>query len=209
VYPKRTTLGLALFVAQAFIYNGITFNLGTLFSSFYGVTAGIAPLFIVCYAVANFLGPVALSRMFDTVGRKPMITTTYLGAAVLVLPLTWIFVTGTGGEWLFLGGIVVTFFLASAGASAAYLTVSEIFPMETRALAIAFFYAIGTGAGGIVGPVLFGHLIETRDRGLVAIGFIVSAVVMAVGGVAELLFGVRAEQTPLEDIAKPLTADEA
>jgi MFS family permease len=205
-YPKRTALGLALFVGQAFIYNGITFNIGSLFSDFYGVASGVAPLFIACYAIGNMLGPILLSKLFDTVGRRTMITTSYLGAAVLVLPLTWVFQNAYGGEWMFLGCLVATFFLASAGASAAYLTVSEIFPMETRALAIAFFYAIGTGVGGVVGPVLFGQLIASGDRGAVAIGFLVSAAVMAVGGVAELLFGVRAEQKPLEDIAKPLTA---
>jgi MFS family permease len=207
VYPRRTVLGLSLFVGQAFIYNGITFNLGTLFGNYYGIASGVVPVFIVCYAVGNLLGPVLLGRLFDTVGRRPMISISYLGSAVLVAPLIWVFVTGTGGSWAFLGVLVATFFLASAGASSAYLTVSEIFPMETRALAIAFFYAVGTGAGGIVGPLLFGQFIESGDRGLVAIGFVVAAVVMAIGGFAELLFGVRAEQTPLEDIAKPLTAE--
>jgi MFS family permease len=209
VYPKRTVLGLALFVGQAFIYNGLTFNLGGLFGDFYGIASGVVPVFIVCYAVGNMLGPILLGRLFDTVGRRPMISISYLGSALLVLPLAWVFLNETGGVWLFLAVLVATFFLASAGASAAYLTVSEIFPMETRALAIAFFYAIGTGLGGVVGPVMFGQLIGTGDRGLVAIGFLVSAVVMAIGGVAELFFGVRAEQTPLEDIAKPLTAEEA
>jgi MFS family permease len=208
VYPKRTTLGLALFVGQAFIYNGITFNLGTLFSGYYDVTAEVVPVFIVFYAVGNLLGPLLLGRLFDTVGRRPMITISYLGSAVLVVPLIWVFMSETGGRWLFLAVLMATFFLASAGASAAYLTVSEIFPMETRALAIAFFYAIGTGLGGIVGPLLFGEFIDSGDRGLVALGFGIAAVVMALGGVAELLFGIRAEQTPLEDIAKPLTAEE-
>jgi MFS family permease len=205
-YPKRTVLGLALFVAQAFIYNGITFNIGSLFADFYGVASGVIPLFVACYAIGNLLGPLLLSRLFDTVGRRPMISISYLGSAVLVLPLTWVFVTGTGGEWVFLACVVATFFLASAGASSAYLTVSEIFPMETRALAIAFFYAIGTGVGGVIGPVLFGQFIATGDRGLVAVGFLVAAGVMALGGVAELVLGIRAEQTPLEEIAKPLTA---
>jgi MFS family permease len=105
--------------------------------------------------------------------------------------------------------VFATFFLASAGASAAYLTVSEVFPMETRALAIAFFYAVGTGLGGIVGPLLFGHLIATDSRGWVAVAFLIGAGVMALGGVAEIFLGVKAEKAQLEDIAKPLTVEEA
>ncbi|MEU0528993.1 MFS transporter [Amycolatopsis tolypomycina] len=207
-YPRRAVLGIALFVGQAFIYNGITFNLGTLFSGYYGVASGVVPVFVVVYAVGNLLGPLTLGRLFDTVGRKPMVAGTYLGSALLTVPLIWVFVTGSGGEWAVLALIVGTFFLASAGASAAYLTVSEIFPMETRALAIAFFYAVGTGLGGIAGPLLFGRLIDSGDRGLVAVAFGVGAVAMALGGVAELAFGVRAERAGLESIAKPLTADE-
>jgi MFS family permease len=116
---------------------------------------------------------------------------------------------GLNSPWAFEAFIFATFFLASAGASAAYLTVSEIFPMETRALAIAFFYAVGTGLGGIVGPLLFGHLIATNSRGWVTAAFLIGAGVMALGGLAELFLGVRAEQAPLEDVAKPLTAEEA
>jgi hypothetical protein len=111
--------------------------------------------------------------------------------------------------WAFEAFVVVTFFLASAGASAAYLTVSEIFPMETRALAIAFFYAVGTGLGGIVGPLLFGKMIATNDRTWVGVAFLIGAAVMALGGIAELFLGVKAERASLEDIAKPLTAEEA
>jgi MFS family permease len=206
LYPKRAVLGLALFIGQAFIYNGITFNLGTLFSGFFGTPSGTVPIFLVIYAVGNLLGPLLLGRLFDTVGRKPMITLCYLGSAVLTLPLTAIFFTEWGGEAAFVVALSVTFFLASAGASAAYLTVSELFPMETRALAIAFFYAVGTALGGIVGPLLFGSLIETGERGPVAVGFLIAAAVMALGGVAELLFGVKAEQRPLEELARPLTA---
>ncbi|GAA3858794.1 MFS transporter [Saccharothrix violaceirubra] len=204
-YPKRSVLGLALFVGQAFLYNGITFNLGTLFADYYHVASGVIPLFLVVYAVGNLLGPLVLGHFFDTVGRKPMIAATYLGSALATIPLTWAFVTGTGGAGLFLALLVVTFFLASAGASSAYLTVSEIFPMETRALAIAFFYAVGTALGGIVGPLLFGSLIESGDVGRVAFGFGLSAVVMALGGVAALLFGVKAERASLEDVARPLS----
>ena len=207
-YPRRSILCLALFVGQAFLYNGITFNLGVLLSSFYDVGASLAPLFIIFWALSNFAGPVILGHFFDSVGRKPMITLAYLGSAVVTLPLAWVFLSQTGGLTAFMILLVITFFLASSGASAAYLTVSEIFPMETRALAIAFFYAIGTAAGGIAGPLLFGSLIETGERIPVAIGFLIAAAVMSLGGVAELVFGVRAEGQELEDLATPLTAQE-
>ncbi|MFJ6043689.1 MFS transporter [Brachybacterium paraconglomeratum] len=207
-YPRRSILCLALFVGQAFLYNGITFNLGVLLSSFYDVGASLAPLFIIFWALSNFAGPVLLGHFFDSVGRKPMITLAYLGSAVVTLPLAWVFLSQTGGLTAFMILLVITFFLASSGASAAYLTVSEIFPMETRALAIAFFYALGTAAGGIAGPLLFGSLIETGERIPVAIGFLIAAAVMSLGGVAELVFGVRAEGQELEDLATPLTAQE-
>jgi MFS family permease len=207
-YPRRAVLGLALFVGQAFIYNGITFNLGILFSTFYGVASSFVPIFVIIYAVGNMLGPIILGRLFDTVGRKPMISGTYLGSALATVPLALVFLFGVGNEWLFIILIVITFFLASAGSSAAYLTVCEIFPMETRALAIAFFYAIGTAVGGITGPLLFGQFIDSHQRGLVTVGFFIAAAVMALGGVIELLFGVAAERASLESIAQPLTADE-
>lgn len=207
-YPKRAVLGLALFIGQAFIYNGVTFNLGTLLNSFYDVSSGMVPLFVIVWALANFAGPVTLGRLFDTVGRKPMIAGTYLGSAVVVTVLG-LYLTGTeGNRWIFLAILAAAFFLASSGASAAYLTVSEIFPMETRALAIAFFYAVGTAVGGITGPLLFGRLIESGDRGLVALAFYIGAGVMAIGGLVELVFGVKAEKSDLESLAAPLTSDE-
>lgn len=207
-YPKRAVLGLALFIGQAFIYNGVTFNLGTLLNGFYDVSSGMVPLFVIVWALANFAGPVTLGRLFDTVGRKPMIAGTYLGSAVVVTVLGF-YLTGTeGNRWIFLAILAAAFFLASSGASAAYLTVSEIFPMETRALAIAFFYAVGTAVGGITGPLLFGRLIESGDRGLVALAFYIGAGVMAIGGLIELVFGVKAEKSDLESLAAPLTSDE-
>ena len=207
-YPRRSILCLALFLGQAFLYNGITFNLGVLLSSFYDVGASLTPLFIIFWALSNFAGPVLLGHFFDSVGRKPMIALAYFGSAAVTLPLAWVFLSQTGGLTAFMILLVITFFLASSGASAAYLTVSEIFPMETRALAIAFFYALGTAAGGIAGPLLFGSLIETGERMPVAIGFLIAAAVMSLGGVAELVFGVRAEGRELEDLAAPLTAQE-
>jgi len=180
-----------------------------LLGTFYGVASGTVPLFFVVWALSNFAGPLVLGRMFDTVGRKAMISLAYLGSAVVAVGLTAMFYAETGGAVVFIAVLSACFFLASSGASAAYLTVSEIFPMETRALAIAFFYAVGTAIGGITGPLLFGALIDTGDRGLVAISFLIGAAVMALGGVAELLFGVQAEGKNLEDIAAPLTtADE-
>ena len=210
-YPRRAVLGLALFIGQAFLYNGVTFNLGTLYSTFWHVSSGFVPVFLIVFAVGNFLGPLLLGRLFDTVGRKPMIAGTYLGSAAVAAVMAALFTGNALGSsaWSFQAFIFGTFFLASAGASAAYLTVSEIFPMETRALAIAFFYAVGTGIGGIIGPLLFANLIASGNRGEVATAFFIGAAVMAVGGIVELFYGVKAEQVPLENIAKPLTAEEA
>jgi hypothetical protein len=208
-YPRRTVLGLALFVGQAFIYNAVTFGLGTFLAEFYDLDSGRVPLYIALFAFSNFLGPLLLGRLFDTVGRKPMIAFSYLGSAAVLTVLTILFVDGTLGLWAFMALLLVTFFLASAGASSAYLTVSEIFPMETRALAIAFFYAIGTAVGGITGPYLFGKMIESGEESQVAIAFFLGAGVMALGGIAELLFGIKAEGQDLESIAKPLSAQDA
>ncbi|MBO0863727.1 MAG: MFS transporter [Mycobacterium sp.] len=205
LYPHRAILGLALFIGQAFMYNGVTFNLGTLLSGFYSVASGMVPVFFILFALSNFAGPVLLGRLFDTVGRKPMISLTYLGSAVVAAILAGVFVSQFGGAWTFLGVLMACFFLASSGASAAYLTVSEIFPMETRALAIAFFYAVGTAIGGITGPLLFGALIESGDNYLAALSFLIGAAVMAIGGVVELVLGVKAEGQKLEDLAQPLT----
>jgi MFS family permease len=208
-YPRRTALGFALFIGQAFIYNAVTFDLGTLLSQFFKLGSGQVPLYIGLFALSNFFGPLLLGRLFDTVGRKPMVTISYVGSAAMLTVLTVLWTNGSLGLWGFMALLLGTFFLASAGASAAYLTVSEIFPMETRALAIAFFYAIGTAIGGITGPLLFARLIASGHVSTVAIGFIAGAAVMAIGGIVELFFGVRAEQRSLEDIAEPLTAEDA
>jgi MFS family permease len=205
-YPRRAMLCLALFLGQAFLYNAITFDLGTILSTYFGVASGTVPLFIVAFAAGNFLGPMTLGRLFDTVGRKIMVTLTYAGSAIVAAVLAVLLLGNSLNEWSFIALVCATFFLASAGASAAYLTVSEIFPMETRALAIAFFYAVGTAAGGIAGPLLFGRFIDSGHRSQLAIGFFIGAGAMALGGLAELLWGVPAEQKALESIAEPLTA---
>jgi MFS family permease len=207
-YPRRTILGLSLFVGQAFLYNAVTFDLGTLLGEFFAVDSGTIPIYIAIFAASNFLGPLLLGRFFDTLGRKPMVTGTYFIAAVLTAVLGFFLLDGSLTTWSFMAFVIAIFFFASAGASSAYLTVSEIFPMETRALSIAFFYAVGTAAGGIVGPLLFGHLIASGSENQVAIGFFIGAVVMSIGALAELFFGVRAEQKQLEEIAEPLTAEE-
>jgi MFS family permease len=206
-YPRRTALGLALFVGQAFLYNAVTFDLGTLLGEFFKVSSGAIPLYIALFAASNFLGPLLLGRLFDTVGRKPMVAGTYLVSALLTAALGVALLDGGLTTWSFMAFVMAIFFVASAGASSAYLTVSEIFPMETRALSIAFFFAVGTAAGGIAGPLLFGHLIASGSQDQVAIGFFIGAVVMAIGGIAELFFGVKAERKQLEDVAEPLTAE--
>jgi MFS family permease len=208
-YPTRALLGLALFIGQAFLYNAVTFDLGTILSGFFNVSSSAVPYFMVIFAAGNFLGPLLLGRFFDTVGRIPMIAGTYLVSAALVVVLGLLLRSGSLTRWSFEALLVGTFFFASAGASSAYLTVSEIFPMETRALAIALFYAVGTAIGGITGPLLFGHFIHSGSADQVATGFFIGAGAMALGGVAELLWGVRAEGRSLENIAKPLTAAEA
>ena len=208
-YPQRAMLGLALFIGQAFLYNAVTFDLGTILSRFFNVGSSDIPYFMVIFAVGNFLGPLFLGRLFDTVGRRPMIAGTYLGSATLVVLLAVLLITGDLTAASFIALVALTFFVASAGASSAYLTVSEVFPMETRALAIALFFAVGTAIGGITGPLLFGNFIQSGDATLVAVGFLIGAAAMALGGFAELRFGVAAEGRSLEDIATPLTAEDA
>jgi MFS family permease len=208
-YPRRVLLGLALFIGQAFLYNAVVFDLGTILSGFYGVSSGSVPYFMALFAISNFLGPLLLGRLFDTVGRIPMISGTYLASAAIVAVLGVLVMTDSLSKWSFMALIIAAFFLASAGASSAYLTVSEIFPMETRALAIALFFAVGTATGGIVGPTLFGEFIHSGNADLVGLGFLIGAGAMALGGIAELFLGVRAEQRSLEAIATPLTAEDA
>ena len=208
-YPRRAILGLSLFIGQAFLYNAVTFDLGTILNNFFDVSSSSVPYFMVLFAAGNFLGPLFLGRAFDIVGRIPMIAGTYLGSAAMVALLAFLLRGGGLTTWSFMALVCATFFLASAGASSAYLTVSEIFPMETRALAIALFYAIGTSIGGISGPLLFGRFIHSGNADQVATGFLIGAAAMTIGGIAELFLGVRAERRSLEAIARPLTAEEA
>jgi MFS family permease len=207
-YPKRAVLGLALFIGQAFLYNAILFGYATLLSKFFGVSTADAPYYLAAFAAGNLLGPLMLGKLFDTVRRKPMIAGTYILSGVLLLVTGFLFRQHELSAGTLTLCWSVVFFFASAGVSAAYLTVSEIFPMETRALAIALFYAVGTGIGGIIGPQLFGRLIPTGKTSDVFIALAIGAGLMIVGGLAESAFGVKAERRRLEGIAKPLTAIE-
>jgi len=209
VYPKRAVLGFSLFIGQAFLYNAVTITLGLTLTTYLGVGANKVGLFYAVFAAGNFLGPLLLGRLFDTVGRRPMIAGTYLTSAALLVVVGGMFNGEMFSDWGLTLALAATFFFASAGASSAYLTVSEIFPMEIRALAIAFFYAIGTAIGGITGPLVFQKLGESGDVSQVMIAYFIGAAVMAVGGIVELILGVRAEGKPLENIAKPITAQEA
>ncbi|MBR7839844.1 MFS transporter, partial [Actinospica durhamensis] len=153
-YRKRSTLGFALFIGQAFLYNAITFGFGAILTRFFDVPSGHTGYYFAVIALGNFLGPLLLGKLFDTVGRRVMISGTYLLSGLLLFGTAWLFDQGSLSATTLTACWCAVLFFASAGASSAYLTVSEIFPMETRAMSIAFFYAIGTAAGGISGPLL-------------------------------------------------------
>jgi MFS family permease len=208
MYPRRTILCFSLFVGQAFLYNAFFFTYGDTLTTFLGV--GQTGWYLAVFAVSNFAGALLLSPLFDRLGRVRMITGTYVLSGVL-LAVTGIILGNLSATTLTLMGAII-FFFASAGASAAYLTASEVFPMETRALCIAFFYAIGTAVGGITGPLLFGKLIEnasaSKDITGIAVGYFIGAALMIAGGIVEAIFGVKAEGKSLESIATPLTAED-
>ncbi|WP_426246346.1 MFS transporter [Nocardioides sp. LHG3406-4] len=208
LYPKRTVLCLALFVGQAFLYNAFFFTYGDSLSTFLDVKQ--TGWYIAAFAASNFAGALILGSLFDTVGRVKMIAGTYILSGVL-LAVAGLMLGDLTAVQLTIFGMVI-FFFASAGASAAYLTASEVFPMETRALCIAFFYAIGTAAGGISGPLYFGSLIdsatESGDIVGIAPGYFVGAALMVVGGIVAIFLGVHAEQETLENVARPLTAED-
>jgi MFS family permease len=209
LYPKRTVLCLSLFIGQAFLYNAFFFTYGDTLGSFMGVDQ--VGYYIAVFALSNFAGALILGPLFDTIGRVKMLTGTYVISGVL-LGITGLTLDSYSAVTLTLMGCII-FFFASAGASAAYLTASEVFPMETRALCIAFFYAVGTAVGGIAGPLLFGKLIEDATNGgegisAIALGYYIGAALMVAGGIVAAFLGVKAEGQSLENIAKPLTAED-
>jgi len=206
-YPRRTVLGLTLMAAQAFCYNAVFFTYALVLQRFYGVQPERVGVYIVAFAAGNFLGPLLLGRLFDTIGRRIMIALTYgiAGGLMAVTALLFVFggldAAGQTAMW------TAIFFVASAAASAAYLTVGEAFPLELRALIIALFYGFGTAIGGIAGPALFGFLIESGSRPALMWGYLLAATLMIVAAAVEAAFGIDAECRPLEDIATPLSTD--
>jgi MFS family permease len=207
-HRRSSLLGLALMIAQAFFYNAIFFTYALVLGKFYGVPAEKASAYLLAFAVGNALGPVVIGRLFDTVGRKPMIALTYAMSGGLLAATGWLFREGLLTATTQTAAWMVIFFIASAAASSAYLTVSEIFPLEIRALAIAIFYAVGTLVGGVGAPVLFGQLIGTGSRELLFWGYVVGGVLMVLAAGVELWIGVKAEGKSLESIAAPLSSRE-
>ena len=203
-YPTRSLLGFSLMVGQAFLYNAVFFTYGLVLTTFYHIPAGNVGLYLIPFAIGNILGPLTLGRLFDTIGRKQMISFTYIFSGVLLTITGWLFVQGILNATTQTICWSIIFFFASAGASSAYLTVSEVFPLEVRANAIALFYAIGTGAAALA-PTLFGALIQSGKPVEIFYGYLLGAALMAAAGIIEIFFGVNAERKSLEDVAKPLS----
>jgi len=203
-YRHRTMLGLCLMAAQAFFYNAIFFTYALILTDFYHIPSDGVGWYILPFAAGNVLGPIVLGRLFDTVGRKIMISSTYALSGAMLAVTAYLFSQDLLSAGQLTIAWMIVFFFASAAASSAYLTVSEIFPLELRALAIAFFYAIGTAVGGIIGPLLIGVLISTGSRGSVAVGYWIGSALMIAAAVAEALWGVAAERKSLETVSRPL-----
>src|ERR687890_2859152 len=208
MYPKRTVLGLTLMGSQAFLYNAIFFTYALVLTRFYGIEAGTVPYFLLPFALGNLLGPFLLGRLFDTVGRVPMIVGCYFLTGGLMALTGYLFYADILSAVTQTLLWCIVFFFASAAASAGYLTVSEVFPMEIRAMAIALFYAIATALGGISGPIIFGNLIGTGNVTNLFIAYLLSAGLMIFAATVELVLGVRAEGQSLENVATPLTGIE-
>ena len=190
--------------AQAFFYNAIFFTYALVLTDFFGIAAGAVGWYLLPFAAGNFLGPLLLGRLFDTIGRRPMIAFTYALSGILLAVSGYLFMRGVLSAQMQTVAWMVIFFFASAAASAAYLTVSETFPLEIRALAIACFYALGTAIGGIAGPLLFGALIDTGSRASIFAGYLLGSVLMIAAAAIEVRWGIAAERRPLETVARPL-----
>ncbi|HEY3916929.1 MAG TPA: MFS transporter [Stellaceae bacterium] len=206
LYPRRLLLGLVLMAAQAFFYNAIFFTYALVLAKFYSVPSGRVGLYMLPFAAGNFFGPLLLGHFFDSVGRKRMITATYGLAGLLMAATAILFAQGVLDAAQQTAAWTVIFFIASAAASAAYLTVGESFPLEARAIVIALFYASGTAIGGVAAPALFGALIATGSRGALMWGYLGGAAFMLIAAATEAWLGVAAERQPLEAVAAPLSA---
>ena len=206
VYRTRSLVGLSLMASQAFFYNAVFFTYALILIDFYGVSAEGVGWYVLPFAAGNFLGPLLLGRLFDTLGRRPMITFTYAVSGLLLAGFGYLFKQDMVSAQTQTLAWTVIFFFASAAASSAYLTVSETFPLEIRALTIAFFYAIGTGIGGVAGPWLFGVLIDTGSRAIVYAGYLAGAGLMIAAATVQWRYGIAAERKPLESVARPLAS---
>lgn len=202
----RSVLGLSLMVAQAFFYNAIFFTYALLLIRFYDVPAGRVGLYLLPFSLGNILGPILLGHLFDSVGRKPMIVLTYSLSGILLTVVGWMFVRGMLTATTQSIAWTIIFFIASCAASSAYLTVSEIFPLEIRGMAISLFYAVGTLIGGVGAPLLYGYLIGTGSRLSVFWGYVFAGMLMVAAAVVEGFLGVKAERQSLESISAPLTS---
>ena len=200
-YRGRALFGLVLMVAQAFFYNAIFFTYALVLTTFYAVPNDRVGIYIFPFAIGNFVGPLVLGRLFDSVGRRRMIALTYVASAILLTLTGWAFARGMLDATTQTIAWSVVFFFASAAASSAYLTVSEIFPLAMRAQAIALFYAVGTGIGGAVAPALFAALVATKSRDSVFTGYLVASTMMLVAGLVAFVWGVDAERKPLEEVS--------
>jgi MFS family permease len=205
-YPQRALLGLVLMSAQAFFYNAIFFTYALVLTRFYDVPSASIGWYVLPFALGNFIGPLVLGPLFDTLGRRPMIASTYAISGVLLAAVGYLFRQDLVDAATLTACWSGIFFFASAAASSAYLTVSESFPLEARALGIAFFYAVGTAIGGVAAPSLFGLLIGSGERSAVFLGYLFGAALMIGAALVELAIGIKAERQPLESVARPLSA---
>lgn len=208
LYRQRSLVGLVLMASQAFFYNAIFFTYALVLTDFFGIPSNHVGWYILPFAAGNFLGPLLLGRLFDTLGRRVMIAVTYGMSGILLAISGYLFSIDVLSAQTQTIAWMIIFFFASPAASAAYLTVSETFPIEVRALAIAVFYAIGTGIGGVAGPALFGVLIDTGSRNSVFAGYLFGAVLMIVAAIVGWRYAIAAERQPLESVARPLAVVE-
>jgi MFS family permease len=206
MYRQRALVGLALMVSQAYFYNAIFFTYPLVLTTFYGIPVDQLGWYILPFAAANFLGPLLIGRFFDTWGRRQMLTLTYAVSGLLLAGTGYVFATNIASAAALTMAWAVAFFFASAAASAAYLTVSETFPLEVRALAIALFYAVGTAIGGVAGPWLLGHLIDSGSRLSVFTGYLIGTALMLAAALIAAIWATAAERKPLEEVARPLAS---